>query len=89
MTDSFCTIDDKEYAFSDLDGKMTVPGDTNRIVIKFSVLSYVNRGDIQVKYYLDGFDDKDRVVSGTDNLGSRVYKSGGRKLYICAFGREF
>ncbi len=62
------TIDDKEYAFSDLDGKMTVPGDTNRIVIKFSVLSYVNRGDIQVKYYLDGFDDKDRVVSGTDNL---------------------
>ena len=65
---SSVTVDDKEYAFSDLDGKIRVPGDTNRIVVKFSVLSYVNRGDIQVKYHLEGFEDKDRVLSGTDYL---------------------
>lgn len=58
---SSVTVDDKEYAFSDLDGKIRVPGDTNRIVVKFSVLSYVNRGDIQVKYHWKAL--KIRIVS--------------------------
>ena len=62
------TVDDKEYDFSGLDGEIKVPGDTNRIVVKFSVLSYVNRSDIQVKYHLTGFEDKERVLSGTDYL---------------------
>ncbi len=65
---SSITVDDTEYSFSDLDGTITVPKDTNRIVIKFSVLSYVNRGDISVNYYLEGFEDEERVLTGSDYL---------------------
>ena len=63
---SSVAVDGTEYKFSDLDGKIDVPGNTNRITVKFSVLSYVNRADIVVKYYLDGFEDVARTISGTD-----------------------
>ncbi|MGN0394223.1 MAG: two-component regulator propeller domain-containing protein [Coprococcus sp.] len=59
-------VDDKEYKFSDLDGKIDVPGNTSRITVKFSVLSYVNRANIVVKYYLKGFEKEERTISGTD-----------------------
>lgn len=62
------TVDDTEYSFSDLDGTITVPGDTSRIVIKFSVLSYVNRSNVSVNYYLEGFEDNERVLTGNDYL---------------------
>ena len=78
------TVDDKEYDFSGLDGEIKVPGDTNRIVVKFSVLSYVNRSDIQVKYHLTGFEDKGTRAFGNRLSGSRIYKPGRRKLYVCA-----
>ncbi len=61
-------VDDKEYKFSDLDGKIDVPGNTNRITVKFSVLSFVNRANIKVKYYLKGFETEERTLSGTDTL---------------------
>ena len=35
-----------------------MPKNTNRITIKFSVLSYVNRADISVEYYLEGFESE-------------------------------
>lgn len=63
---SSVSVDGIEYEFSELDGKISVPGNTNRITIKFAVLSYVNRADIQVKYYLEGFEDEYRVLSGND-----------------------
>ncbi len=65
---SSVVVDGTEYKFSDLDGKIEVPGNTNRITIKFSVLSYVNREGIVVKYYLDGFETEPRTISGSDVL---------------------
>jgi ligand-binding sensor domain-containing protein/signal transduction histidine kinase/DNA-binding response OmpR family regulator len=65
---SSVTVDEKEYAFSEIKDEIKVPGDTNRITVEFSVLSYVNRNDIQVKYYLEGFEDKERILSGKDQL---------------------
>lgn len=62
------TVDGVEYAFSDLDGHIRVSEDAGRISIKFSVLSYVNRSGIQVKYYLDGFENEPITLSGTDTM---------------------
>lgn len=65
---SSVSVDGTEYAFSELDGKIDVPGDTSRITVKFAALTYVNRSDVQVKYYLRGFEDEYRVLSGNDPL---------------------
>lgn len=61
-------VDGKEYPFAETDGQVDVPRNTNRITIKFSVLSYVNRSEIAVDYYLEGFEDKKRNLAGTDNM---------------------
>lgn len=65
---SSVSVDGTEYSFSELNGKIKVPGNTSRITIKFSVLSYVNRSKVQIQYYLDGFEDEYRVLSGNDLL---------------------
>ncbi len=62
------TIDDVEYAFADLDGTITVPADASRLVVKFAVLSYVNRSNIAIKYYLEGFEDEARTLAGNEYL---------------------
>lgn len=61
-------VDGTEHQFSDLDGQIDVPKNTNRITIKFSVLSYVNRADISVEYYLEGFESEKRTLTGTDKM---------------------
>ena len=61
-------VDGKDYPVSDLDGQIDVPKNTNRITIKFSVLSYVNRADINVNYYLEGFESEKRTLTGTDKM---------------------
>lgn len=61
-------VDGTKYPFSDLDGQIDVPKNTNRITIRFSVLSYVNRADISVDYYLEGFESEKRTLSGTDKM---------------------
>lgn len=80
---SSVTVNDKEYSFSDLKDTIQVSSDTNRIIVKFSVLSYVNRGDIRVSYYLDGFDDKERELSGKDVLEAEYTNlEGGRYTFV-------
>lgn len=59
-------VDGVEYAFSDLNGYIKVSENASRIIIKFSVLSYVNRNGIQVNYYLNGFETENITLSGTD-----------------------
>lgn len=61
-------VDGKDYPVSDLDGQIDVPKNMNRITIRFSVLSYVNRADINVDYYLEGFESEKRTLSGTDKM---------------------
>ncbi len=61
-------VDGEEYPVSELDGQIDVPKNTNRITIRFSVLSYVNREDINVNYYLEGFESEKRTLTGTDKM---------------------
>ena len=61
-------VDGSEYQFSDLDGHIDVPKNTNRITVKFSVLSYVNRADITVDYHLEGFESESRTLTGNDRM---------------------
>lgn len=61
-------VDGKEYQFADLDGHINVPKNTNRITIRFSVLSYVNRANITVDYHLEGFESEERSLAGNDKM---------------------
>ena len=61
-------VDGKIYYFDQIGGELTVPPNTQRIAISFSVLSYTNRENISVTYKLNGFDNSDVVLSGNDNL---------------------
>lgn len=65
---SSISVDGKEYNIPDIAGNISVPGNAQRITIKFSVLTYVNRSDVEVKCYLKGFDSEERVLKGTDPL---------------------
>ncbi|MBO6166376.1 MAG: response regulator [Eubacterium sp.] len=61
-------VDGKLYYYDQIGGELTVPADTQRISLSFSVLSYTNRENISVTYKLNGFDNTDVVMSGNDNL---------------------
>lgn len=61
-------VDGKIYYYDQIGGELTVPSDTQRIAISFSVLSYTNRENIIVTYKLNGFDNTDVTLSGNDNL---------------------
>ncbi len=61
-------VDGKIYYFDQIGGELTVPADTQRISITFSVLSYNNRDNISVRYMLNGFDNAEVVLTGNDSL---------------------
>ena len=61
-------VDGKLYYYDQIGGELTVPADTQRISISFSVLSYTNRENISVTYKLNGFDNTNVVMTGNDNL---------------------
>ena len=61
-------LDGVLYPFSESDGRINVPKSTNRITIRFSVLSFVNRADVSVDYYLEGFESEKRTLSGVDKM---------------------
>ena len=44
---SSISVDGKEYNIPDIAGNISVPGNAQRITIKFSVLTYVNRSDVE------------------------------------------
>lgn len=61
-------VDGKLYEFEDLADGLVVDSDTSRISVKFAVFSYTNRGNINVEYKLNGFDEAPIVIKGTDSM---------------------
>ncbi len=68
LTVSEVNVDGETYSFDQIGGGLTVPANTQRISISFSVLSYTNRENIEVKYKLNGFDTGTEILSGSDKL---------------------
>lgn len=74
-------VDGTTYEFDDLAGSLKVDSDATRITIDFAVFSYTNRNNIQVEYYLEGFDEEPIIINGNDpmravytNLDGGVYE---------------
>ncbi len=61
-------VDGVRYEFGDFVNGLKVDSDTSRITISFAVFSYSNRDNINIEYYLKGFDVDPIVISGSDNL---------------------
>ncbi|MBE5944655.1 MAG: response regulator [Lachnospiraceae bacterium] len=74
-------VDGEIYEFDDLANGLKIGSDVSKITIDFAVFSYINRSNIQVEYYLKGFDKEPIVISGNDvmravytNLEGGVYE---------------
>lgn len=61
-------VDGKKYEFGDLADGLEIDNKASRITVKFAVFSYSNRDNIQVEYYLEGFDETPIIISGSDSL---------------------
>lgn len=61
-------VDGQRYEFDDLANGLNVGSDASKITIDFAVFSYRNRGDIQVEYRLEGFDEEPLYISGNDTM---------------------
>ncbi len=61
-------VDGDRYEFDDLVNGLKVGSNVSKITIDFAVFSYLNRGDIQVEYMLEGFDNEPIRISGRDTL---------------------
>ena len=61
-------VDGERYEFDDLANGLKVGSNVSKITIDFAVFSYLNRGDIQVEYMLEGFDIEPIRISGRDTL---------------------
>ncbi len=83
-------VDGKRYEFDDLANGLKVGSDVSKITIDFAVFSYLNRGDIEVEYRLEGFDSEPIRISGRDTMQA-VYTnlSGGTyKFHINAYNGD-
>lgn len=76
-------VDGVTYEFDDLVGSLKVSSDVSRITINFTVFSYSNRNNMEVEYYLNGFDEKPIVIKGNDSM-SAVYTNldGGQHEFV-------
>ena len=61
-------VDEHRYEFDDLANGLKVSSNTQRITIDFAVFSFINRGDMRIEYYLEGFDEEPIVISGRDTM---------------------
>ena len=61
-------VDGTIYEFDDLANGLKIESDVSRIAIDFAVFSYNNRSNIQVEYFLEGFDKEPIVIKGTDSM---------------------
>ena len=68
LTVSEVDVDGKIYYLDQIGGELTVPANTQRIAITFSVLSYINRDNISVTYKLNGFDNSEVTLNGNDTF---------------------
>ena len=68
LTVSEVDVDGTIYYMDQIGGELTVPADTQRIAITFSVLSYINRDNISVTYKLNGFDNSEVTLNGNDTF---------------------
>lgn len=68
LTVSSVDVDGTVYYYDQLGGGLTVPAGAQRIAISFSVLSYVNRENLEVRYKLEGFDQNTELLGGTDAM---------------------
>ncbi len=58
------TVDGKVY---EQPKEMTIPGGAQRITIDFAALSYVGGSDFTVAYRLEGFEDSETVLTGSNS----------------------
>jgi len=68
LTVSEIDVDENVYHLDQIGGSLTIPSDTQRLSIAFSVLSYVNRENINVEYKLEGFDSAPITISPSDPM---------------------
>ena len=68
LTVSEIDVDENVYHLDQIGGSLTIPSDTQRVSIAFSVLSYVNRENINVEYKLEGFDSTPITISPSDPM---------------------
>lgn len=68
ITVSEIDVDGETYSFDQIGGSLNVDPDITKITISFAVLSYTNRENLTVQYYLDGFDKEPVVISGNDTM---------------------
>jgi len=68
ITVSGIDVDGEHYYFDQLGGNLTVPANTQRINISFAVLSFVGRENLKASYMLEGFDEKETVLSGNETM---------------------
>ncbi|MBQ9610333.1 MAG: response regulator [Lachnospiraceae bacterium] len=61
-------VDEQRYEFDDLANGLKVDSNVQRITIDFAVFSYINRSDIRIEYYLEGFDEEPIAISGKDTM---------------------
>lgn len=83
-------VDGNRYEFDDLSNGLKVKSDVSKITIDFAVFSYRNRGDIQVEYMLEGFDEEPILISGRDAMQA-VYTNldgGTYTFYINAYNGD-
>ncbi|MCR5543991.1 MAG: response regulator, partial [Eubacterium sp.] len=67
ITVSEVNVDGEVYYYNQLDEELTIPSDTQRVEISFSVLSFSNRENIKVQYQLEGFDSEPIYLDYDDN----------------------
>ena len=68
ITVSEIDVDGETYSFDQIGGSLNVDSDTAKIAISFATLSYTNRENITIEYYLEGFDKEPVVITGTDTM---------------------
>ncbi len=57
-------IDGTSYTYDQIGGNLTVPSDTTRITISFSLLTFVNRENAMIRYMLSGVDSEPVTIKG-------------------------
>lgn len=73
-------VDGKTYEFDGLGGSLNISSRASKVTIDFAVFSYSNRSNIQVEYYLKGFDEEPIVISGNEPM---------RAVYTNLEGQEY